>query len=119
MHEPEIRSLPPVYDHEVDASRDDAHLGHRRRQIADWGGDELFTRMPRRRSGHEAGQRSRRFVHADADEPERSRGEGRPGGDAAWTTRGGPRADVDDKRLDGPESAEVARRRGRGAPARS
>ena len=43
-----------------DAGRDAAFYDHEnepRRHVADWGGDELFTRMPRRRQVH-AGRRA-------------------------------------------------------------
>ncbi len=42
-----------IYDHERDAE------SRRGRQVADWGGDDLFSSMPRRRSKH-TGARPRR-----------------------------------------------------------
>jgi hypothetical protein len=43
-----------IYDHERDAE------SRRGRQVADWGGDDLFSSMPRRRSKH-TGARPRRI----------------------------------------------------------
>src|SRR3954449_2640949 len=54
-----------VYDREAEFPHDESRSGRRRRPVADWGGDELFTRMPRRRSGHVLGQR--RFARPDAE----------------------------------------------------
>jgi hypothetical protein len=65
MPESENRSPQSVYDAEADFQHDETRSGRRRRPVADWGGDELFTRMPRRRSGHVVGQR--RFARVDAD----------------------------------------------------
>jgi hypothetical protein len=66
MPEPENRAPQSVYDGESEFTHDEARSARRRRPVADWGGDELFTRMPRRRSGH-AGPRSRRFARPDDD----------------------------------------------------
>ena len=65
MPESENRAPQSVYDREAEFPHDETRSGRRRRPVADWGGDELFTRMPRRRSGHMLGQR--RFARpADA-----------------------------------------------------
>jgi hypothetical protein len=61
MPEPESNV---VYDRESEFTHDETRSGRRRRPVADWGGDELFTRMPRRRADH-AGPRSRRFVREE------------------------------------------------------
>jgi hypothetical protein len=66
MPEPEYRAPQTVYDRESEFTHDEPRSGRRRRPVADWGGDELFTRTPRRRSGH-AGPRSRRFARPDDD----------------------------------------------------
>jgi hypothetical protein len=68
MPESENRAAQSVYDREAEFPHDETRSGRRRRPVADWGGDELFTRMPRRRSGHLVGQR--RFARSDADAAE-------------------------------------------------
>jgi hypothetical protein len=68
MPESENRAPQSVYDREAEFPHDETRSGRRRRPVADWGGDELFTRMPRRRSGHLVGQR--RFARSDADAAE-------------------------------------------------
>src|SRR3954469_17419344 len=65
MPESENRAPQSVYDREAEFPPDASRSGGRRRPVADWGGDELFTRMPRRRSGHVLGQR--RFARPDAE----------------------------------------------------
>jgi len=72
MPEPESFARRPVSDSETEFSHDEAASGRRHRQIADWGGDDLFTRMPRRRSGHDGGQRSRRVAATEAAEADRA-----------------------------------------------
>ena len=66
MPEPENRAPQFVYDRESEFPHDESRPARRRRPVADWGGDELFTRMPRRRSGHAAG-RPRRFTRPEDD----------------------------------------------------
>jgi hypothetical protein len=61
MPEPESNV---VYDRESEFTHDETRSGRRRRAVADWGGDELFTRMPRRRPDH-AGPHARRFVREE------------------------------------------------------
>src|SRR4051812_33599439 len=51
-----------------DAGRDAAFYDHEnepRRHVADWGGDDLFTRMPRRRAVHTPPPRHRRPAPTD------------------------------------------------------
>jgi hypothetical protein len=67
MPESENRSPQSVFDAEAEFPHDDTRSGRRRRPVADWGGDELFTRMPRRRSGHAVGQR--RFARDAVESP--------------------------------------------------
>jgi hypothetical protein len=66
MPEPENRAPQFVYDGESEFPHDESRSGRRRRPVADWGGDELFTRMPRRRSAH-AASRTRRFARPEDD----------------------------------------------------
>jgi hypothetical protein len=66
MPEPESRAAQFVYDRESEFPHDEARSARRRRPVADWGGDELFTRMPRRRAGH-SGSRTRRFARPEDD----------------------------------------------------
>ena len=66
MPEPESRAPQFVYDRESEFPHDDARSTRRRRPVADWGGDELFTRMPRRRAAH-SGSRTRRFARPEDD----------------------------------------------------
>jgi hypothetical protein len=66
MPEPEYRAPQFVYDRESEFLHDEARSARRRRPVADWGGDELFTRMPRRRAAH-SGPRTRRFVRPEDD----------------------------------------------------
>jgi hypothetical protein len=61
MPEPEPQF---VYDGESEFMHDESRSARRRRPVADWGGDELFTRMPRRRAAHE---RPRRFARLEDD----------------------------------------------------
>jgi hypothetical protein len=68
MPESENRAPQSVFDAEAEFPHDETRTGRRRRPVADWGGDELFTRMPRRRSGHAVGQR--RFARAEGDAAE-------------------------------------------------
>jgi hypothetical protein len=63
MPEPETQF---VYDRESEFPHDEARSARRRRPVADWGGDELFTRMPRRRAAH-SGSRTRRFARPEDD----------------------------------------------------
>ena len=63
MPEPENRA---VYDRESEFPHDEARSARRRRPVADWGGDELFTRTPRRRAAH-SGPRTRRFARPEDD----------------------------------------------------
>jgi hypothetical protein len=72
MPESENRAPQSVFDAEAELQHDETRSGRRRRPVADWGGDELFTRMPRRRSGHVVGQR--RFARPDADGAEAQHG---------------------------------------------
>jgi hypothetical protein len=65
MPEPESRAAQFVYDRESEFPHDEARSARRRRPVADWGGDELFTRTPRRRSAH--ADRSRRFARPEDD----------------------------------------------------
>ena len=55
-----------VFDHETEAPR-----GRRRRPAPDWGGDDLFDNVPRRRFSHSADGASarRRGVHEPAPAP--------------------------------------------------
>jgi hypothetical protein len=91
MPEPENRAPQFVYDRESEFLHDEARSARRRRPVADWGGDELFTRMPRRRAAH-SGSRTRRFARPEDDvapavpldellpaEPQASLGGGREG----------------------------------------
>jgi hypothetical protein len=66
MPEPENRAPQFVYDRESEFLHDEARSARRRRPVADWGGDELFTRMPRRRAAH-SGSRTRRFARPEDD----------------------------------------------------
>lgn len=66
MPEPENRAPQFVYDGESEFPHDEGRGARRRRPVADWGGDELFTRMPRRRSVH-AGPRTQRFARLEED----------------------------------------------------
>jgi hypothetical protein len=66
MPEPENRAPQFVYDGESEFPHDEARSARRRRPVADWGGDELFTRMPRRRAAH-SGSRTRRFARPEDD----------------------------------------------------
>jgi hypothetical protein len=66
MPESENRAPQFVYDRESEFPHDESRSGRRRRPVADWGGDELFTRMPRRRSAH-TGSRTRRFARPEDD----------------------------------------------------
>jgi hypothetical protein len=66
MPEPENRATQFVYDRESEFPHDEARSARRRRPVADWGGDELFTRMPRRRPAH-SGSRTRRFARPEDD----------------------------------------------------
>jgi hypothetical protein len=66
MPEPEYRAPQFVYDRESEFLHDEARSARRRRPVADWGGDELFTRMPRRRAAH-SGSRTRRFARPEDD----------------------------------------------------
>jgi len=66
MPEPENRAPQFVYDGESEFPHDEGRGARRRRPVADWGGDELFTRMPRRRSVH-AGPRTQRFARLEDD----------------------------------------------------
>src|SRR5512144_2532871 len=106
MPEPENPARRSLYDREVEFQPDETHPGRRHRQIPDWGGDELFARMPRRRSLHDGGQRSRRFAPADGDAAQRSRRFAAADGDAA--DRSGRFA---------PADGDAADRSGRFAPA--
>jgi hypothetical protein len=66
MPEPESRAPQFVYDRESEFLHDEPRSARRRRPVADWGGDELFTRMPRRRAAH-SGSRTRRFARPEDD----------------------------------------------------
>jgi hypothetical protein len=66
MPEPENRAPQFLYDRESEFTHDEARSARRRRPVADWGGDELFTRMPRRRAAH-SGSRTRRFARPEDD----------------------------------------------------
>jgi hypothetical protein len=66
MPEPENRAPQFLYDRESEFTHDEARSTRRRRPVADWGGDELFTRMPRRRAAH-SGSRTRRFARPEDD----------------------------------------------------
>src|SRR5262245_37102372 len=66
MPEPENSAPQFVYDRESEFPHDEARSARRRRPVADWGGDELFTRMPRRRAAH-SGSRTRRFARPEDD----------------------------------------------------
>jgi hypothetical protein len=66
MPEPENRAPQFVYDGESEFPHDEARSARRRRPVADWGGDELFTRMPRRRAAHSE-SRTRRFARPEDD----------------------------------------------------
>jgi hypothetical protein len=65
MPEPENRAPQFLYDRESEFTHDEARSARRRRPVADWGGDELFTRTPRRRSVHT--DRTRRFARLEDD----------------------------------------------------
>jgi hypothetical protein len=67
MSEHETRAPRSLYDRETEPPNDDARDGGRRRPVADWGGDELFTRFPRRRAAHPGGQRARRLAASEPD----------------------------------------------------
>jgi hypothetical protein len=66
MPEPENRAPQFLYDRESEFTHDEARSTRRRRPVADWGGDELFTRMPRRRAAP-SGSRTRRFARPEDD----------------------------------------------------
>jgi hypothetical protein len=52
MPETEVRAAQAIYDRERDLTDPDlGSSGRHRRPAADWGGDELFSRGPRRRGG--------------------------------------------------------------------
>jgi hypothetical protein len=117
MPESENRAPQSVFDAEAELQHEETRSGRRRRPVADWGGDELFTRMPRRRSGHAVGQR--RFARAEADSVEVQR---RDADRADWGVeeereerRGSPEPGgaqrTDDRRLDvDAEAANLAAR---------
>src|SRR3954469_10812714 len=99
MPESESRA-PQVYDREAEFPHDETRSGRRRRPVADWGGDELFTRMPRRRSAHAVGQR--RFVRSDADAEQAPDGLGMPLDDVSGDQRDAPAEPPDAWHLDPP-----------------